>query len=131
MGAKELMISDWVMFNGSYYQIEEISQKGWVHLTNKSARVNMTTDYLLEVLQPIPLTSEILKANGFIRDGGASYWHKGKHTAVIIHWNAKMQELMIGNHKEDGMFRANVKYLHQLQHAFTYCEIDKDFKVDI
>ena len=71
MKENELMIGDYVQLNGSPYVIEEISKKGWVHMTDPvhNLRVQMSTDYILDFIEGVPLTVEILKSNGFERKG--------------------------------------------------------------
>jgi hypothetical protein len=70
MKTTELMIGDYVKYQGHIYIVEEISAKGWVHLIypDIGIRVNITSDYIINLLEPIPLTAEILKRNGFYYD---------------------------------------------------------------
>ena len=71
MKTTELMIGDYVKYQGHIYIIEEISAKGWVHLVYpypelKRVRVLMSSDYIIDLLEPIPLTAKILEKNGWI-----------------------------------------------------------------
>jgi hypothetical protein len=70
MKYSELMIGDYVKYQGHIYIVEEISAKGWVHLIypDIGIRVNITSDYIMHLLEPVPLTKEILKRNGFYYD---------------------------------------------------------------
>jgi hypothetical protein len=133
MKANELMIDDWVMLNGSHYQIEEISRKGWVHLVCNGIRINMTTDYLLEVLQPIPLTPEILEKNGFKREE----WIDNKGRFVSDDGRLILQNdenfinsfntwyMHIDNEDFETIASCELSYVHQLQHALRLSGIDK------
>ena len=121
MKAKELMIGDWVKIcNGKGEYIDDTQ----VSITILDL---LCQDTKIMKLEPIPLTDAFLKANGFKREGGASYWHKGDYNAAILHWNEDKVELIIGSKQTDGMFRGYVHYVHDVQHAFAFCGIDKDF----
>ena len=67
MKCSELMIGDYVKYQGHIYIVEEISAKGWVHLIHSETRtrVSMASDYIIDLLEPIPLTEKILEKNGF------------------------------------------------------------------
>ena len=75
MKVTELMIGDYVKYQGHNYIIEEISTKGWVHLIHPETktRINMTSDYIIDLLEPILLTKEILEKNGFTQCVTAPY----------------------------------------------------------
>ena len=68
MEATDLMIGDYVEYQGHNYNIEEISAKGWVHLIHPETktRLNLTSDYIIDLLEPIPLTKEIFEKMDFI-----------------------------------------------------------------
>ncbi len=123
MQAKELMIGDWVkMYNGKGEYLD-------------NTQVNMVMLDLLEQeqavmrLEPLPLTDAILKANGFRREGGASYWHEGDRDASILYWNKDRTELIVGSPCDECMVKINVRYVHELQHAFRLAGIDKEIKL--
>ena len=61
------MIGDYVKYQECIYIVEEISAKGWVHLIypKTKARLNLASDYIINLLEPIPLTAEILEKLGF------------------------------------------------------------------
>lgn len=125
MKVKQLMIGDWIHnnFTGEDFQVwpSFLAQATDYH----GKMLDTTLDELNS--EPIPLTNAFLKANGFKRKGGASYWHEGKQNACIIHWNENKNELIIGSNQFDGMFRCYVHYVHDVQHAFAFFGIDKDF----
>ena len=77
MKANELMIGDWV-YNTHNRQNEQVAEIG-------SGLVMLAYNDLYEYneIEPIPLTDAILKANGFNREGGASYWHEGDRDACM------------------------------------------------
>lgn len=135
MEANELMVGDYVLFNDAPYIVQEISAKGWIHLVDAEShlRMQMSTDYLLEQIQGIPLTSEILEHNGF-------EWLMSD--SKFITYNHKELNIHAAQHKENGEWLICVgptgstkkrfvevsclKYVHEFQHALHLCGIVKD-----
>lgn len=60
MKPTDLRIGDSVLYQGHVCIVEEISAKGWVHLlyADTRTRVNLTSDYVIDELQPIPISPE-------------------------------------------------------------------------
>ena len=133
MKAEELMIGDWVQLNGSPYVIEEISKKGWVHMTDPvhNLRVQMSTDYILDFIEGIPLTVEILESNGFEKKGH-------RYGIYDDYFDFEMYEY------NDGTWLVSyhccemslpdeqvlIFHVHQLQHFMRHCGIDKVLKLE-
>ena len=120
MKTSELMIGDYVKYQGHIYIVEEISAKGWVHLIHPETkvRVNMASDYIIDLLEPIPLTPEILKRNGFkyFEDANAYILLTDDLDCVILtlngltvifHWN-----------------NMPIMCVHQLQHVLRLCGLN-------
>lgn len=119
--------------------IEDIFIGAWVYVTNlpevgqktavKVLGINtckgcvrceyngITTWVWMERLEPIPLTTEILKKT-FPRqsDGLAWFPDEGVFNCCTLH---------DGNIDASGLFR----YVHQLQHALRLCGIDKEIEL--
>ena len=55
-----MRIGDSVLYQGHVCIVEEISAKGRVHLlyADTRTRVNLTSDYVIDELQPIPISPE-------------------------------------------------------------------------
>ena len=133
MKAEELMIGDYVQLNGSPYVIEEISKKGWVHMTDPvhNLRVQMSTDYILDFIEGIPLTVEILESNGFEKKGH-------RYGIYDDYFDFEMYEY------NDGTWIVSyhccemslpdeqvlIFHVHQLQHFMRHCAIDKVLKLE-
>ena len=133
MKAEELMIGDYVQLNGSPYVIEEISKKGWVHMTDPvhNLRVQMSTDYILDFIEGIPLTVEILESNGFEKKGH-------RYGIYDDYFDFEMYEY------NDGTWIVSyhccemslpdeqvlIFHVHQLQHFMRHCAIDKVLKFE-
>lgn len=150
MKAKELMIGDWVRLNDSYYQIEDVSNNGWVHLLYNNARVHLPTDYIVEYLRPIPLTPEILEKNEFNFGNTASEEDFCYSTGCSLPeegWcydeGAGEIKIIFPNESDGGLLRlddqsadrhlelifCNPLMVHQLQQALRLCGIDKEIVV--
>ena len=128
MTTKELMIGDWVLdkaVSDNPVQIEQINEKN-VHYKRGNGYMSAG----VELLEPVLLTDAILKANGFNREGGASYWHEGDRDACILYWSEDKEQLVIGSPCDDCMVKINVRYVHELQHAFRLAGIDKEIKLE-
>ena len=67
MKANELMIGDWVLSEGKYFKV--------VNLTDKVTMIDDNlTRWIAEEVQPILLTTEILEQNGFLLFIGGQYF---------------------------------------------------------
>jgi len=107
MKANELMIGDWVC-----------------HCKRKHEPMRITnlaedfTDKDMEGIEPIPLTPEILEKNGFsenYREDDLSYAQScGDVIGIHIFWKGGIMDEMY------------FKYVHELQHAFKLCGIEKE-----
>lgn len=131
MKVTELMIGDYVNFKGDAYIFEEISAQGWVHLIypDTGIRVNIISDYIIDLLEPVPLTPEILKLNGFNECSTEVYTYRIEHEtdiSVYFSFNAKKGESKIVvsinslSLRKDGsnlLHICDINYVHEFQHA--------------
>lgn len=126
MKVTELMIGDYVKYQGYNYIIEEISTKGWIHLIHPEVkiRVNMTSDYIIDLLEPILLTPEILKANGFEQNINYEDDYSFEDTTIIFKHNDKYLFTASINGSK-GMLYLCANYVHELQHALKICGLNK------
>ena len=123
MEAKDLMIGDWVRIPhinkiGKVYRIDRANGKG-----NGFAAV-IDGDFHESLLEPIPLTDEILKQNGF------KYFHKNYASLGYKHpFQLKMNKWPDENGL-GGLWTIcdmiEIRYVHELQHALRLCGIDKE-----
>lgn len=126
MKVTELMIGDYVKFKDDIYIFEEISAQGWVHLIypDTGIRVNIISDYIIDLLEPIPLTPEILKANGFEQNINYEDDYSFEDTTIIFkHNNKYLFTASINGSK--GMLYLCANYVHELQHAFKICGLNE------
>ena len=135
MKANELMIGDYIMLYEDIYIIEEISSNGWAHIIyndGSKCRVPLSTDYILGELTPVPLTSEILEKNGFVKqayDGWLISENDGRR--LIEYRTDYFDGLLIINYAEEPFSKLTikVKYVHELQHALRLCGINKKIEL--
>lgn len=142
MKANELMIGDWVLTLESthkekvYAQIWAI-EEGQTSILVKIDNCNWFVD--IEWIEPIPLTEEILKKNGFendfyeeesvadyhtIRLEGYSLRHNiGEADGYLVTWcNGGINVTTDVN----GCVQKDISYVHELQHALRLCGIEHE-----
>ena len=79
--------------------------------------------------QPVPLTSEILKKNGFQFDKIAEGFYLKLDTKYIIAYFLSDSETQIFINtfiNKDVCLNTTIRYVHELQHALKLCKIDKE-----
>ena len=127
---ENLMVGDWVKFKGSdlYHQVKVVS--------NKSIKFDNQKWFAKSSVEPIPLTPEILKKNGF-KPYIPEYHFETVYACQDVS-NAVADELYALWPYQDGSFylllrvdgkdmvRIDVRYVHQLQHALRLCGIKKE-----
>lgn len=130
MEANELMIGDWVLTLESthkekvYAQIWAI-EEGQTSILVKKDNCNWFVD--IEWIEPISLTSDILKKNGF------EYYHKNfASTDYDSPFKLEMVEWPDENGNGGlwlikGLFK--IRFVHELQHALRLCGIDKTIEL--
>lgn len=134
MKANELMIADWV-----YYKGKEQMPSRVISIGGNSIRFDNGTlqDWMSDVgnFTPIPLTSEILKSNGF-----------NCEEIIQPHWISEDGRILLRN--DESLINSNNKwsvhvdnedmqtigyfeltYVHQLQHALRLCGIEKEIEI--
>ena len=137
MEITELMIGDIVQYLDGKKLITVVVVKvdgsgNVVRLKQKNGhKFNTTVDYL----RPMPLTPEILEKNGFriVFDGElhVSYFQdiESFHTEVKVDKIGIYQKLSMFDGLGNGVTIIECKYVHQLQHAFSICKIDKQISL--
>jgi hypothetical protein len=130
MGAKELMIGDWLYYRGQFnafsFRVEQITRKkvGY-HEEPNECRVH----YLrLSECEPVPLTVKRLELVGF---------EKVQNLYVLTVENKVFPgkifiEYVLSNgclYINDGMIPRPITCVHQLQHVFKLCGIEKEITI--
>ena len=137
MKAEELMVGDWVNLNfdidyktgKSIYapvQITGINKDGTVdvNLTYDKSK-SMQDGWVLKLIEPIELSEEILKKNGFLIDSNGIFYLKEnlkfgiKKDIDYGYWFINRAD----NYKE---YICTCDFVHELQHTLKLCKIEKE-----
>ena len=140
MKANELMIGDWVLdkaVSDKPVQIEQINEQN-VHYKRGNGYMSAG----VELLEPVPLTAEILEQNGFVTKdkpdnwtGYRSYKYSEGSTGIVFRLYHDT-----GKYKWSGKCEISLnalpywirfEYLHELQHILKSCGIDKEIKIKL
>ena len=146
MKAKELMIGDWVNIIPEEYRNENynIQIDRIQPMMSNRLRVGAGKYYShIDLITPIPLTEEILKANGFQK---TKYYYEFitnidvLHDAVFIEKDSPCNyglvidtEINMEGECSYHYELPDVKYVHELQHALRLCglnDLADNFKVN-
>ena len=120
----DLMVGDWIHNNytNKNYQV-------WRTFFSQATDFGKRMDATLEDCncEPVPLTDEILKKNGF------DYHHKNFAALTYNHpFQLEMEqwpdENGIGLWSVNGIIK--IRYVHELQHALRLCGIEKEIKLE-
>lgn len=125
----DLSVGDWVGVRCgtkiNAFKVEEIRFNNIIHkyvalLNNKSYGLPTTE------LHPIPITAEILEANGFVKNGEYDEWNIGNWNDIpFIGISLSRQSMRIKNLRTDIFLENKVVYVHQLQCALRLAGVDK------
>lgn len=156
MKAEELMIGDWVLAEGKSVQVTNISVLGGdvirvinpfmsydiAYASNIIALSNGAKD--INKIEPIPITEEILKKNGFKNDviaqkaiiaEGASNFSViliSEDNRIILNnideYINSFNKWHVHIDTEDvrTMCTSEITYVHELQHLLKLCKIEKE-----
>lgn len=128
LNVKQLMIGDWVSIPhinkiGTVYRIDRANGKG-----NGWAAV-IDGDYHESRLEPIPLTEDILKANGF-------KYHSGKRNMYGVetspYYSCKGSPYIFCDGNPFAVWfedEVPIRYVHELQHVLRLCGVQKEIVI--
>ena len=133
MEINSLTIGDWVLDGNHIAQIVSVTCDGIIGTTfNESSNI--------EVVEPIPITPEILEKIGFRKSISPSCIHAKcyeledkdkKYRLTIANYN-KYKRLLLNIDSEDAeCFNIKCDYVHQLQHALRLCGITKEIEIEL
>ena len=126
---KELMVGDWVSVNGGMPMfVQDIYDNNTVYLDFEAWEEDIKN------IEPIEITRKILKDNGF--KIGVAYStldiDSNKHFEYYHHehrlrlWWEGIDEWENHSLVKSIIFQCHPFYVHELQHAFRLCKIDKE-----
>jgi hypothetical protein len=124
MKANELMIGDWVKqkHSGLLLMVCAVNPP-YINAESEDGQ------FLEDTIEPIPLTEEILKANGYEEHVG----EKGAYGVTIApHFKRDdSPEVFCDGHPFAVLFDepVDIKYVHQLQHVLRLYGAEKEIKI--
>ena len=89
----------------------------------------------IEYLRPIPLTAEMLEKNGFVleNDGWVYYQDAANkeqnYICIGFRHNNEPRKVELNYVNKAQMVIRTIYYVHQLQHAISLCEINKQTNI--
>lgn len=131
MKANELMIGDWVVYQGDTEYTNPIKIEG-MDIATDMLITSDREDVGLNGVEPIPLTEEILEQNGFVRHDKHEYSVTGSNYNYLKVRCYADTYFEIGNaFDEEGELQAfaDIQHVHELQHALKLCGIDKEIEL--
>lgn len=125
----QLSVGDWVrVINQFDAQIDGYhSESGSLSLVTRQRHL---VHYRLEDIHPIPITPEILEANGFVKNGGVYKLSNKKHLVFV--WLMEfshfvdVEEMNGLSATKSSRIEVSQLYVHQLQHILRLAGIDKE-----
>lgn len=123
----DLMIGDWLYYKGQFnafpFKVEYITKrKVGYHAEPSDSRI-----YSLRLCEcnPIPLTADILEKNGIKWEGGyCSHFKEDKDYCLELCKDKNGRIWWTINYDEYEIIQ--IESVHQLQHALSLCDIDKE-----
>lgn len=114
----ELMIGDWVRNDlGEIQRIDEIRQD--------DVMLSYNDYYSYDEIDPVPLTPEILEKNGWVHYEDDKDSFHGEDCVFLKQKKGGYGVCIDKVRTISGM----IYYVHELQHALHFCEIDKEIKI--
>lgn len=128
MKANELMIGDWMRHaNGTPMQVTRIDY------TQDGGHFACGTPHCWEYnnkFETVPLTGDILTANGFYSERNIGYvYEDGEHEVIVDLWNHDCRIL----YNRDVVVNIHCFFdiaVHELQHALRLCGVEKEIKLE-
>lgn len=125
MKANELMIGDWVVYNGDVEYTNPIKIEG-MDIATDMLITSDREDVGFKGVEPIPLTAEILEKNGFMKLKANFtpnwYWY-------VLTQNCFLEDRLKDAFHFNGSNILKFKFVHELQHALKLCGIEKDIQL--
>lgn len=135
--SKDLMVGDWLQDSfGNIGQVYRLDP-GRVHLRLLQERPQ-DEEYIVHDIEPIPLTPEILKKNGFVnsyidlslnKDSVYKYNHFYTGNSVIVDMESNKLIVKYENDIWMNLPYNRTIYVHELQHVLKHCGINKEIMV--
>lgn len=117
--AKDLMIGDWVCFDG------DTEHENPVQIDGISTEEACVDGDWYDIWEPIPITVEILEKNGFVKELDSD----GIHYRFTLIKGCSQFSLLYARCVFQWLCPIDFKYVHQLQHALKVVGIEKEIQL--
>lgn len=130
MKATDLMLGDWVYaidtMGGAHRCIAKVLELG----ENPYLKVGIWGEFhKYELLEPLPLTPEILEKNGFKEYGDTGWWLVAEDY-YDIHIYERSDSVWLYRYESAELdtphTQTTIGHVHELQHALRLCGIEKE-----
>ena len=130
MKAKELMMEDWVLYGRRYAIVKRIEPSRCDILVCVTSHHDDIVIETYDNIDPIPLTTEILKMNGWIyNDEEAKYAPETwvGNNLMLHEENGKYRIVVVSDYDDEDTNNTPfvIQYVHELQHALRLCGLNK------
>lgn len=138
MKINELRVGNYVKYNKNIVSVYSISNPfpdKDKHFDNKekvTLWINGLIDATIEEIEPIPLTEELFKKNGFIKqiDWEEVLYYRSEDMRMEVYENYYGWVVNIDDEKFTMVFSNNLKYVHELQNAY-YISTGEELNIKI
>lgn len=132
----ELSVGDWVNHENKEYRLYAIEECGLLRGKWESDEDLAHIAKHIDHFEPIPITAEILEANGFAKAQRGGFYHYlrlDKNRTLYIHastngWRVEVTYdaagILITTH-----LMPDINSVHQLQHALRLARVDKEINL--
>lgn len=135
----DLSVGDWVRCRGRNGRIERLEVIRYDERIRVAVESDLGTMYQfvgIEDIDPIPITAEILEANGFVRGNRGDFYHYlrlDKNRTLYIHASTNGWRVEI-TYDAAGILRTthlmpDMNSVHDLQHAIRLAGLDKEINL--
>lgn len=133
----ELSVGDWVKASGMAKRVHNIEFQNGEYFVHFSDPDTNSEDYLhAPFIGPIPITTEVLEKNGFVRGQRGNFYHYlrlNKNRTLYIHastngWRAEITYDAAGILHTTHLM-PDMNSVHQLQHAMRLAGVDKEINL--
>ena len=134
--SSELMIGDYVLVDGAPRRVESITKKKIGYHFNPQTARRLHYAKLHDV-EPIEITKELLKENGFIDNLCYLDYHLDEQSRIQYYRHEhRLSKIWYGRdewqnnaHVREESFRCNCFYFHELQQACKMCGVNISWKI--
>lgn len=134
MKKEDLMIGDWVNFNGTIDKVQEI-----LYVDNKPKPLGYCASFAasatlfpieIDKIIPISLTEDILKKNSFLEVEAIEYPSHSVGISFLYRNTPEGLRIFVQNACAGGPTCTMIKtckYVHEVQHVIKMCDIERTF----